>query len=152
MAGSETNLDLVTRDGENPDPLEELLSDVDGGSTGAMGMGADGLPMPIVGNIWDDPLPSGAVEDFICRQGPCRHLFELKGPQPTLTKGFAAPTRIVRYCMRMVGSYIPLAEESITKCNQWSPTMDEELAVKKAARLAWLDAHPECKKGLANGT
>ena len=137
--------------GDSPDPLEELLSDVDAQGPTGMGIGADGMPTPLVPNIWDDPLPSGEIPDFICRQGPCRHLFELKGPQPTLTKGFPAPTRIIRYCMRMVGSYIPLNEESITVCNQWDPVLDEVTKLRIEKRLAWLNEHPECKEGLANG-
>jgi hypothetical protein len=119
------------------DSIEDLLKDGTGGILGRGGV------VPTAMNR--RKLKVASPENFICLRGPCRHYFEARGPFPTGTKGFEAPTIVNRVCMRLPGTFLDLFDEVIEKCNCWDPRDTQTENDIESRRAAYYAANPDVK-------
>jgi hypothetical protein len=117
------------------DSIEDLLKDGTGGILGRGGV------VPTAQNR--RKLKVASPKNFICLRGPCRHYFEARGPFPTGTKGFEAPTVINRVCMRLPGTFLDLFDEVVEACNCWDPRDVSSEADINARRDAYRAANPD---------
>ncbi len=123
-------LDSFILDDYGPPPLDQNTK----------GFGAGLAP------AWDSKKSTPAIpENFICLRN-CRHYLETVSEFPhgnapgTLDK---VPMQLNRFCMRVPGSHIDLAEDIIFDCNQWAPYSETELVQIRSSRDAYYAQHPD---------
>lgn len=92
------------------------------------------------------PVPGAVVDPdaFICRQGPCRHFWQIAVPADAAegtwkSLGIAPPRQLALSCIANPGAEMTLSYDvPITECNRWDPLTTPELTQLQHRRDLYL--------------
>lgn len=123
----------MSDDSKFKDPLDDILS----ADLAPLPVGPGGDFIPGIGNYEQEPLPPATPEHFVCLRGPCKHYMELRQNFPVGNSAGTLerlPVQISRSCLRLVGVEIELTDTTVRDCNQWDPTDDVLVQLRRTNR------------------